>query len=294
MADSKPNVAALIAQMPDTDHQKLNPTDPKAAGIHSKFTGPEPEAAEKVFAAIIEGGRESILELVTALREPGDPGFTDYKTRYVLHGMCLLAGLPGKEEQRRLLAETLASQLKSAGISLPVKLALIRELQVVGGKESIAALGECLPDADLCDSAVQALLAIRTDVMEPLRKVLSSSTGRNLIAVIQALGVLQDKESVPALRKFLTHDEMDVRRIAARALANSGDAASADEILKLAANSTGWERTHTTGFCHVLAEKLAAAGQKDAAVRLYTQLRNTRKDERHVSESAERALKALQ
>ena len=296
MADSKPNIAALIAQMPDTDQQKLNPKDPAAAGIHSKFTGPEPEVAEKVFAAIIEGGRESILELLAALREPGDAGYTDYKARYVLHGMCLHAGLPGKEEQRRLLAETLASQLKGGSLSTPVKRSLIRELQVAGEKESISALAECLADTDLCDSAVQALLAIRTEVAEPLRKALSNSKGRNLLAVIQALGVLQDRESVATLRKFLTHDESDVRRISAWALANIGDADSAGAILKLASAATGWERTHATGFCHLLAEKLAAAGQKDAAARIYTNLRDTRKDpeERHVRETADRALKALQ
>ena len=295
MADSKPNVAALIAQMPDTDHHKLNPTDPAAAGVHSKVTGPEPEAAVKVFAAIIEGGRDSIMELIAAQREPGDPGYTGYKARYLLHGMCLHAGLPGKEEQRRLLAETLASQLKAGSLSTPVKLSLVRELQVAGGTESIAALGECLSDPDLCDSAVQALLAIRTEVAEPLRKALSSTKGRNLIAVIQALGGLQDRESISALRKFLSHDEMDVRRISAWALANNGDADSTDAILKLAAASTGWERTHTTGLCHLLAEKLAAAGKKEAAALIYTYLRDTRKDpdERHVSETAARALKAL-
>lgn len=294
MADSKPNIAVLIAQMPDTDHQKLNPNDPAAAGIHSKFTGPEPEVAEKVFAAIIEGGRESILELVTSLREPGDAGYTDYKARYVLHGMCLHAGLPGKEEQRRLLAETLASQLKGGNLSTPVKRSLIRELQVAGGKESISALAECLTDPDLYESAAQALLAIRTEVTEPLRKALGICKERNLVAVIQALGVLQDKESVPALRKLITHDELDVRRISAWALASIGDSDSAGAILKLAAAASGWERTHTTGFCHLLAEKLAAAGQKDAAVRIYTNLRDTRKEERHVAEAAARGLKALQ
>jgi len=278
MADSKPNIAALIAQTPDTDQQKQNPGKPDAAGIASKFTGPEPGAAEKVFAEIMAGGRESILELLAALRDPADADFKDFKAGYVLHGLCLYAGLPGKEEQRRVLAEAMASQLKGGPHSTATKRILIRELQVAGGKESVAALGECLADADLCDSAVQALLAIREGAVEPLRKALGSASGRNLAAIVQALGVLQDKESLAPLRKFMSHEEPDVRRTAAWALANTADADSADALLKFADAAAGWERTHATGLCHVLAEKLAAAGQKERAAAIYTHLRDTRKD----------------
>ena len=278
MADSKPDIAALIAQTPDTDQQKQNSGKPDAAGIASKFTGPEPEAAEKVFAEIMAGGRESILELLAALRDPADADFKDFKAGYVLHGLCLYAGRPGKEEQRRVLGEAMASQLKGGPHSTAAKRILIRELQVAGGKESSAALGECLADVDLCDSAVQALLAIREGAVEPLRKALGSATGRNLAAVVQALGVLQDKESLVPLRKLMSHEDPDVRRTAAWALANTADADSAGALLKFADAAAGWERTHATGLCHVLAEKLAAAGNKERAAAIYTHLRDTRKD----------------
>jgi HEAT repeat protein len=295
MADSKPDVAALIAQMPDTDQQKLNPNDAKAVNTASKVTGPEPVDAEKAFAAILAGGRESILELLGALRDPSDADFKDYKAGYVLHGLCLMASAQGKDEQRRVLAEAMASQLKESRHSTAAKQILIRQLQVVGGKESVPALGECLANADLCDSAVQALIAIRVDASGPLRQALGSVNGRSLVAVIQALGALDDMESLPALRKLLTRDETDIRRSAAVALSTLGDAESADAILKFADAAADWERTHATGLCLVLAEKLAAAGQKDRAVAIYSHLRDTRKDpeEKHVSEAASRALESL-
>ena len=295
MADSKPEVTALIAQMPDTDQQKQNAKDPNAVKTASKFTGPDVQEAQKTCAAILAGGRQTILELLAALRDPSDADFKEYKAGYVLHGVCLLAGLPGKEEQRKVLAETMASQLKGGPHSPAAKRILIRELQVAGGKESIAALGECLSDDALCESAVQALLAIRDGVAEPLRKALGAAGGRNLIAIAQALGELHDSESLPALRKLLAQGEIDVRRCAAVALTHLADAESADAILKFAASSTGWERTHATDLCLVMAEKLAAAGQKDKAVSIYTQLRDTRKDpeERHLNAAAARGLEAL-
>jgi HEAT repeat protein len=148
----------------------------------------------------------------------------------------------------------------------------------------------------LCDSAVQALLAIREGAAGPLRKALDSTTGRNRTAVVQALGALEDKESLNAFRKLLTGDEPDTRRVAAWALARLGDADSIAAILQFADSAAGWERSHATGLCHLLAEKLAAAGRKPDAVRIYTHLRDTRKapEDRHVSETAARALKALE
>jgi hypothetical protein len=208
--------------------------------------------------------------------------------------VCLLAGLPGREEQRKVLAEAMASQLKGTQ-SPATKRILIRELQVAGGKESIAALGECLSEEALCGSAVQALLAIREGVAEPLRKALGTASGRNLVAIAQALGELRDSESLSALRKLLAGGETDARRCAAVALTNLADAESADAILKFASSATGWERSHATDLCLVMAEKLAAGGRKDKAAGIYTQLRDTRKDpeERHIHAAATRGLEAL-
>jgi hypothetical protein len=79
------------------------------------------------------------------------------------------------------------------------------------------------------------------------------------------------------------------------ALTHLADAESADAILKFASSSSGWERAHATDLCLVMAEKLAASGQKDKARGIYTQLHDTRKDpeERHITEAAARGLEAL-
>jgi HEAT repeat protein len=173
---------------------------------------------------------------------------------------------------------------------------LIQELQAAGGPESIPALTACLGDAELCESAVQALLAIRDGVAEPLRKALGGATGRCLVAIAQTLGVLQDSAALPALRQLLTKDDPDTRRVAAWALANMGDENSTLALLQFTDSADGWERSHATGLCHLMAERLVAAGKKDRAADLYKHLRDTRTDpaERHVSEAAGRALKALQ
>jgi hypothetical protein len=57
----------------------------------------------------------------------------------------------------------------------------------------------------------------------------------------------------------------------------------------------GWERTQATKACLLLAERLLASGRKEDAVKIYTHLRDIRKDspDRYVSEVAAKALESL-
>jgi len=140
-----------------------------------------------------------------------------------------------------------------------------------------------------------ALLTIHEGVVSSFREALSKSKGRNYVTILQALGVLQDKASSTALKKALTDENRDVRRTAAWALANIGDASSAEALLKSADAAEGWERTQATKACLLLAEKLTAANQTPQAARIYSHLRGTRTDpkERHIREAAEMALGAI-
>jgi hypothetical protein len=306
MAVTKPNVAALVEQMPETDRdiqakadeakQQSQPDKPKPKpdrwGAASKFTGPDPEAAEKIFAEILAGGRESIVALLGLVREPSDADYKNYKAGYVLHGLVILAGRTGQENQRRLLADTLASQLGSDKHSKAVKGFFIRELRTLGGKESVSALGRYLLDDELCSDATLALLTIREGAAPRFRGALEKSRGRNRVTIIQALGVLQDADSAGALKKALGEQDRDVRRTAAWALANLGEASATDALLKSADSAEGWERTEATRHCLLLAERLTALGKQSQADRIYAHLRATRKDpsERHIHETAEKAL----
>ena len=244
---------------------------------------------EKAIAAIHAGGKENVLGLIDLLVEPGEGD--DVKPHYALHclGNYLLQI---KDEPGRLqFGETLAAEL---GGSRPkgVQAYLCQELQWAGRKEAVAGLGKVLCDEVLSAPAAMALVAIRDGAAEQLRAALPAAKGKCKLNVVQALGALGDPQSIAAFKAALADDDREIRLAAGWALARLGDADSVELLIKAAGAEPGWERIQATKHCMVLAEKLQAAGKKDAAAKIYLYLRDTRKDphEKYVRDAAEKAL----
>ena len=265
---------ALVDQMPDPDGR----------GLYSKI---DKEKVDKAVAEIHKGGREAVLGVIDLLGQPG-PGL-DFKPHYALHCLALLVGGLADDAPRRAFAEALASQLGGERPK-PVQAYLCQELQWAGAKESVPALGKLLGDAELCEPAARALAAIGD--AEQLLAAMPGATAAIRLTLVQNLGVVRGEKAVEALRKAVADPDADVRAAAAWALANLGDAGSADLVLKAADAHQGWERIQETKACLLLAEQLLAAGKKAEATKIYTHLRDTRTDEseKYIREAAERGL----
>jgi HEAT repeat protein len=156
------------------------------------------------------------------------------------------------------------------------------------------ALGKLLADDELRGPAAQALLAIGDGAAEEFRAALPKAAGRARVTVIHALGTLRDTQSAEALRKLLADADRDTRLTAAWAVSTIGDGASADALFKLADAAEGYERAKLNQACLLLAERLAAAGKRADAERIYKKLHDSRTDssELHVRDAAARALGA--
>jgi hypothetical protein len=302
----------LIEQMPPTDREleaieaAQKPSDPDQPedgkkkpvrtphGEASKFTGPDPELAEKICEQILAEGRARLIELIGLIRDPGDPEFKNYKAEYLMHCVVIHAGRQGRKAQRRLVMDALASQLGNDGLPKEVRRFLIRELRWIGDERVANELGKLLDDEDLCQDAVMALAALGAG-SGLVRAALRQAKGRNRLALVQHLGLIQDKNSVELLRLALADEDREMRLAAAWGLANLADASSIDPILKLADTDANYERVKATQASLLLAEKLVAAGKPREAARIYTHLRDTRKDktEKYIRDLAENALGSL-
>ena len=260
--------------------------DPDERGLLSNINK---QTVDDVVAQIHEGGRRSLISLVNMLVEPG--AGDDVKARYALHCLAVHVCKLDNNRTQRAFARTLASQL---GGDRPkaVQKYIIQQLQVAGGKEIIPALGKMLLDEQLFESAAMALTAIGGGAAEQFRKALPESSGKMKLTIIQNLGVLEDTGSVKQLKAALGDQDREIRLAAGWALANVGDSGSVDLLLRAARTRDAYERMKATRSCLLLAERLAAAGRKEPAVKIYEHLRDTRKgsDEAYVCDAASEGL----
>ena len=268
---------ALVDQMPDPD----------AGGMFTENI--DKEKIENAIAAIHEGGRDNILGLVEMLGEPGSD--EDAKPHYALH--CVLNHtLVVKDQQaRKEFCDVLAAEL-SGEHSDCIKGYLCQTLQWAGRREAVDALGGLLLNEALCDPAAMALVAIRDGAADVLRKALPKAEGKCRLAIVDALAALADAGSAAVFKDALNDPDREVRIAAAAGLAKIGDPGAVDLLMKTADAEPGWERIQATKNCLVLAENLTAAGKTHDAKKIYTYLRDTRKDEseKYIRDAAERGL----
>jgi len=260
--------------------------------------------AEQVYQEIVKAAPDSIVKLVGLLRPPGKED--DSKVRLALHGLGLYTSRPGAEAERKFYGETLAGQLDSP-LAPQVKAFLIMQLQLAGGKEAIPAIAKVLLDKELCEYGAQALIRIGGEAKYPrksseipsdtlavaaLREALPKAEGPCRLTLIQALGVVRDAKSGPAILKAIADPDRTIRLAAASALANIGDAAAVDALLKASQAEPPYERSQATDAALLLARRLGEAGQRKEAERICRTLlqTNTAPEDRHVRGAALLAL----
>jgi HEAT repeat protein len=277
-----------LAQKIDTAFPSPHPKTGAKDERPGVLSDADKDAMEKLLAELRTGGRESYLALLGMLVE-NDPA-KDSKVRHALGALAIQSG-SWKDDERRALADAMIFAL---GGDRPkeVQSFIIRQVQVCGTKHVAPVLGKLLADEALVAAAAAALLAIGEGAAEQFASALSSPSPAIRLACVQALGARGDSAYADPLRKSAQDPDADIRRTALWALANLGDAASTEPLLKAADDAEGFDRIALTKACLLLAERLTTAGNRAAAAKIYTHLRDTRTDksEAYVRDVAERAL----
>jgi HEAT repeat protein len=264
---------------------------PVPAAKDGKLAEVDKTATDAAIVELVKAGKQAIVGLVAMLAPPEKGG--DGRVRHVLHALVMHAG--GQPDARRqLVAEALASTLAGDHSTEP-KTFVLQQLQLIGGKEVVPAIGKLLKDDALSDAAAQTLLAINTDAADQFRKLLDGANDRQYVIAAHALGTLRDRAAIPALRRRMGSSLRDVFLTTAWALANIGVEESAEPLLKAANGTTGSDRIKLTQACLLLAENLSAAGKKKESAAIYAKLHETRIDdsEDYIREAAARGLAAM-
>ncbi|HUU92115.1 MAG TPA: hypothetical protein VM238_13010 [Phycisphaerae bacterium] len=183
--------AAAAAALAAARSSAAEPSKP-VADVLDQLPADDYETAGKLCTALLDGGPVVVTELVNLVGDEfGDPG--GVKPKYALHGLVHYASRPGVEKARAMLAETLAAEL-AAEHSDELKAFIVRQLQLCGRTQEIAALAKLLASDRLCNPATQALVAIGgPSALKALRDALPTAEGPRQVAISQAVELLSRK-----------------------------------------------------------------------------------------------------
>jgi len=169
--------------------------------------------------AKLEAG--DLAKLCDMLVEPGTGD--DTKPRMALHALTWYLGSSGTAAQRDKYVDALCGALE-ADKPREVKAFVVRQLQLVGNERAVPTLAKFLQDDEHYADAAQALLAIGgAEVAKAFRQTLAHAQGKRRIAIIDALGLLGDHESVALLREEAKHQDAQISFAAFAALSAIGD-----------------------------------------------------------------------
>ncbi len=272
-------VKGLVAQMPDPDQRGMYCENIDKAKIDAAVEG------------LRRGGPDYWRALTDLLVPPGEGD--DVKARYALHALAVAVCKPEGRESRRAFGETLGALLRGDRPKA-VKTYLCQQLQTAGGEEALAALAELVTDAELCEPASMAMTAIGKTAGSLFLAAWPKAGGACRVTILQNLAVLQVAEAKPIFLAALTDGDREIRLAAGYGLMKLADADAVEPLLK-STDTDGWERIQATKHCIILAEKLAAAGNKPSARRIYEHLKTTRTDPKdaYLRQAAEAGLAAL-
>ncbi len=244
--------------------------------IVAKMPAYDAATGQPMLEEILELGPGALKELCSLITPPQDTG--DAKARYAVHGLVLYTKRPGAEADRAKVEKALLDALAAAK-DPDLKVFFIEQLQLCGSDAATGPIAALLVDERLCDPAAKALIRIGTPrCVELVRAELPKAQGKPLVTIVQALGVMADKQSAKAILPYAADKDQTLRRTAWLALANIGDA-SAGDALAAAAESTGrYERALGTKYYLLLATRLAEGGDKDAAAKICRGLLKVRTD----------------
>ncbi|MGN7204072.1 DUF1080 domain-containing protein [Pedobacter sp. SAFR-022] len=180
-------------------------------------------------------GQEGFLTLISGLSSAGQGN--NATLEYAIGGYSAFVTQRGKEAQRGQAVQAYITALGKAG-DQQVKSFLISQLELIGKDDAVTTLQQYLNDEMLADPASRALVKINTPKAKAaLLAALPTAQGAAKLSLIEALGLIGNKEAAPALNQLVQTNDVKLQKVTLAALADLADPSSADLLFSAAKNA---------------------------------------------------------
>ncbi|MCU0408861.1 MAG: HEAT repeat domain-containing protein, partial [Bacteroidales bacterium] len=231
----------------------------KVADILARMPARSSALTDALVADILALGDQGI-KMICSQVIPAGTG-DDTKARFAIESLSRYLSAGGRKEEQESWEKTCIGYVKGSSDN-GVTDFFMKQLQLVGGDESAAAMKAFLNNRDLCGPAVGVLMSVKGSEAE---KVLAASLKDNELkcpaAVINALAAKGSQLAVNEYLAWAQNSDFNIKSAALNALAKSGSPQARNVLLKAAADVNYiWEGSGATASLIEYADVIAAKG----------------------------------
>lgn len=189
-----------------------------------KMPADDPDEQRWINEQLLETGADGIRVLANMLSLPGVGD--DTKARYAFSSLAQYVSGPAANAAREGFESALLDELGNSH-SAAAKIFLMEQLKLTGSDRSVPVLSRFLYEARLYEAAIDVLITIRSgQAARVLREAVTEAEGERRIALIKALGEIQDEASLQIITNLASSEDWDTRRMVLYALATIGSPSS--------------------------------------------------------------------
>ncbi|MDR9410761.1 MAG: DUF1080 domain-containing protein, partial [Balneolaceae bacterium] len=211
-------------------------------------------------------GAEAVQALSWMLTDPAVG--SDLKARYALSSLANYTAGFGSEPGKQNFESALLAEIKKDR-PIDVKDFLLEQLILTGSDRSVPVLEPLLVHERLYNNALKVLLTLNTpSAAEAVRNTLPAVDGEQKIALIKALGELEDKSSTEQLMEFAASDQWPIKRMSLNSLANIGETGSSRYFEEAIQGYEGFRESEVVSYYLHYANRLAVEGYSEESNRI--------------------------
>ena len=233
------------------------------ADVLTQLPAETPEQYNQLMTDLTGTGEEGLMSLIKSINEPGPK--SNEKTDFALSGWT---NFVAKDEAKRLEATNTYKKALGMEFHDETKAFIIRQLEMIGGEESIEVLASFLTNTRFVGPASQALATMKSaKANDALIAALKVATSEDMkIQLVNAIAQTSSKNAEELLLNLLEDAEsLNYKKTVQKALGSLGTSASLKPLMKAAKDEKfAYGKESTTASYLTLLQTLKKSDPKKA------------------------------